>query len=430
MRPNTRLGGRQWSNRDYFSAGQVAEHGGEFISSEHTSMRRLAAQFELPLADVNGGSEPSGVDVAWLDDAYYSLVELTRDLQAVIPALTAANTAAPFPTLYNRYTQVGCELDHSSVLDWVNQNVPGGAASKLGRVLLTDVLAEYGGEPAVQSSRNLIYLLGTNGSAGLSGTDEKYHVIGGNDQIAAYMAQALPEGSVQTGMYLLALRRNSDGTYTCTFQNGPGTVQVVADHVVLSLPFPQLKKVDLRYAGFSSVKMACIDNYALGTNAKLALQFNSRPWVSDGFGGVCYTGPQDIQESWDATVAQPGPQGILLRYPGGDAGGANAFPGASDHGPAPAQYAQDFLAAIEAPFPGCLAAYNGKAFLDWWEQDPLVGGAYGCYRVGNYTEFAGIEKEREGNVHFCGEATDLEFQGYMEGAVRSAERLAFHWPEL
>lgn len=44
--------------------------------------------------------------------------------------------------------------------------------------------------------------------------------------------------------------------------------------------------------------------------------------------------------------------------------------------------------------------------------------------------FAGIEKEREGNVHFCGEATDLGFQGYMEGAVRSAERLAFHWPRL
>ena len=42
----------------------------------------------------------------------------------------------------------------------------------------------------------------------------------------------------------------------------------------------------------------------------------------------------------------------------------------------------------------------------------------------------GIEDVRQGNVHFCGEQTDLAFQGYMEGAVRSAERLAFRWPNL
>jgi hypothetical protein len=50
--------------------------------------------------------------------------------------------------------------------------------------------------------------------------------------------------------------------------------------------------------------------------------------------------------------------------------------------------------------------------------------------MGDYTSFAGIEGVREGNVHFCGEQTDLDFQGFMEGAVRSGERLAAHWPSL
>jgi monoamine oxidase len=428
---NTRLGGRQWTNRSFFSARQIAEHGGEFISTEHKSMRRLAAQFGLALDDVNGGSDTCCNDVAWLDNSYYFISQLVDDLKKVKPALDAACASAPFPTLYDHYTQAGYALDHMSAADWIDQNVPGGSTSKLGRVLLTDLLAEYGGEPAVQSALNLIYLLGGSGGGGLAGTDEKYHVKGGNDQIATNLANALPQGSIQAGILLLALKQNSDGTYTCTFQKGAGTVDVVADHVVLSLPFPQLKKVDLSQAGFSAVKMLCIDNYALGTNAKLALQFNSRPWVRpDGYSGVCYTEPQSFQESWDATVSQPGPSGILERYPGGDAGGANAFPGAAAHGVAPAQYAQQFLSAVEAPFPGCQAQYNGKAWLDWWEQDPFIGGAYGCYQVGNWTQFAGIENVRQGNVHFCGEATDLEFQGYMEGAVRSAERLAFHWPRL
>jgi monoamine oxidase len=428
---NTRLGGRQWSNRDFFSSGQIAEHGGEFISSEHKSMRNLASHFGLELAVVNGGSDPCCNDVAWLDGSYYSMGKLAEDLKKVQPALAAANAAAPFPTLYNHYTQAGYALDHTSASDWIDQNVPGGTASKLGRVLLTDLLAEFGGEPALQSALNLIYLLGGSGSVNLAGTDEKYHVVGGNDQIAQNLAKALPQSSIQVGMTLLALKKNSDGAYTCTFQKDAGTVNVVADHVVLSLPFPQLKKVDLTQAEFSKVKMLCINNYVLGTNAKLALQFNNRPWANpDGFSGVCYTEPSSFQESWDATVSQKGPSGILERYPGGDAGGAHAFPGAAAHGVAPERYAQDFLNGVEAPFPGCQASYNGKAWLDWWEQDPFIGGAYGCYRVGNYTQFAGIENVRQGNVHFCGEATDLEFQGFMEGAVRSAERLAFHWPRL
>jgi monoamine oxidase len=428
---NTRMGGRVWTNRGFFSGGQIAEHGAEFISSEHKSMRRLAAEFELQLAVANGGSEPCCDDVSWLDNAYYTTRELNADLKELLPALNAANKAAPFPTLYNHYTRAGYQLDHTSATDWIDQNVEGGLASKLGRVLQTDLLSEYGCEPSVQPALNLIYLVNAPGSGGLVGTDEKYHVIGGNDQISTLLSTHLPQGSIQTGMLLVALKQNSDGSYTCTFQKSAGIVDVQAEHVVLALPLNQLRKVDLTQAGFSLAKLAAINKFDLGTNAKLALQFDSRPWSKqDHWSGTCYTGPDNFQLSWDATVSQKGSAGILNRFPGGNAGGSNGFPGAAPHGPAPAKYAQDFLSAVDAPFPGCQTHYNGKAWLDWWDQDPFIGGAYGCYQIGNYTEFAGIENVRQGNVHFCGEQTDLNFQGYMEGAVKSGERLALHWPKF
>jgi monoamine oxidase len=423
---NTRLGGRCWTNRGFFSEGQIAEHGGEFISTEHGSMRRLAAQFGLQLAKVYGGSEPCCNDVCWLDSDYYTIAELNADMRALQPALDQARKAAPYPTLYNRYTPAGYELDHTSCIDWISRNVEGGTTSKLGRILLTNQLAEYGCEPAVQPALNLVYLISGLGTSGLAGTDELYHIVGGNDQIPTFMASQLPQGCIHTGMLLVALKQNSDGTYTCTFEQDSATSTIRADHVILTLPFNQLKKADLTKAAFSQRKLAAINGYALGTNAKLALQFDGRPWAEpDHWSGACYTDPGDFQLSWDATVSQQGPAGILLRYPGGDAGGKNAFTGALPHGPAPARYAREFLSAVEAPFPGCQYAYNGMAWLDWWQQDPFIGGAYGCYQLGNYTAFAGIEAESEGNVHFCGEQTSLNFQGFMEGAVRSAETLAF-----
>ena len=44
--------------------------------------------------------------------------------------------------------------------------------------------------------------------------------------------------------------------------------------------------------------------------------------------------------------------------------------------------------------------------------------------MGQYTGFSGIEPVREGNIHFAGEHTSLENQGFIEGAVESGERVA------
>lgn len=42
--------------------------------------------------------------------------------------------------------------------------------------------------------------------------------------------------------------------------------------------------------------------------------------------------------------------------------------------------------------------------------------------MGQYTGFSGVEKERQGNVHFAGEHTSQDFQGYLNGAVETGAR--------
>jgi monoamine oxidase len=51
-------------------------------------------------------------------------------------------------------------------------------------------------------------------------------------------------------------------------------------------------------------------------------------------------------------------------------------------------------------------------------------GSYSYWKVGQYTKFGGIEGRKEGEVHFAGEHTSVDFQGYLNGGVETGERAA------
>jgi monoamine oxidase len=44
--------------------------------------------------------------------------------------------------------------------------------------------------------------------------------------------------------------------------------------------------------------------------------------------------------------------------------------------------------------------------------------------VGQFTKFNGIQGQRAGNLHFAGEQTSVNYQGYIEGGLRSGYRCA------
>jgi len=85
---------------------------------------------------------------------------------------------------------------------------------------------------------------------------------------------------------------------------------------------------------------------------------------------------------------------------------------------------QAHLASFEQLFAGSRALYNGKAFFVWSSGDPHILGAYSYLAVGQYTAFNGIQGRREGRLHFAGEQTSINFQGYIEGGLRSGYRCA------
>jgi monoamine oxidase len=416
-----RVGGRCWTIRGTFADGQLGEHGGELIDQGHTHIRQLAQQLGLTLDNLLA-AEANGTDPCYFfDGAAYSYAQATDDLAGIWQSIHGDVVAASYPTLYNSFTARGAELDRLSVRDWINQNVPGGIASKLGQLLEVAYTIEYGADTTDQSSLNMLYLLGYAGPGNLrifGKSNEKYRVRGGNDQIPGRLAAEL-SAQLVVDHALVAIRENTDSTYTLTLQAGSATRTVTADRVVLALPFSVLRSVDHRRAGFKPLKLTAIKELGMGTNAKLHAQFTTRHWQGLGCNGETFA-DTGYQNTWDVSRAQPGASGILVDYTGGTVG-------ASFGSGTPTQRAQQFLTQLEPVLPGITTRWNGRATVDFWVANPWAKGSYSYWKPGQYTRFAGVEREREGRAqscHFAGEHTSIDFQGYLNGAVETGMRAA------
>jgi monoamine oxidase len=428
------IGGRMHSDTTSWANGQVSEWCGELIDSDHTTIMSLAARFNLPLTDVLGAQPAGSTDLYYVNGKYYSYSQAVADFAPVYNTLQNQINAAGYPTLYNSYNAAGYRLDHMSNNQWIQKYVPGGLASNMGALLNAAYLTEYGLDSPLQSSLNIVYLLGyqptTPPTFSIFGTsDEHYHITGGNQQlpeaIARLITKRAPKCTINLSTKMTAIARNADGTYTLSFTGPSGTFSQVFDQVILTLPFSVLRGLAFSAAGFSSQKTYAIDNLGYGTNSKLQLQFSSRYWNRSGKPwGIANDGTTYVdtafQGGWDVTRGQAGATGIMVRYAGGTIGASFT----EDDPGSLATYAKDTLSLLEAFFPGITPYYNGIVTLSAPWRNPDLLGSYSCWKVGQYTSVAGLERLAQGNCHFAGEHCSINFQGFMEGGAEEGARAA------
>jgi monoamine oxidase len=409
-----RAGGRMYSAR-VFPGGQVAELGGEFIDSVHVTLMDLAAEFGIQLDDREDAFAETTVRDTWFI-AGVAVPEATVVEQFSAVAGMIADQVEAADSDDAAYTS----LDETSLADWLDQNIPVATYPELHGILSAAYRGEYGLENDQQSALNLIYLIGSDTPDqfrifGVS--DERYHAHFGNDSFTTALADAL-EGHIELGMTLTRARDGDDGGYVLGLLGADGEVEIEADHIVFALPFTRLRTVDLDGLTLSEEKRQIIAELGYGTNAKVMGAFTSRAWrlAQDASGSATTDLP--AQQFWDTSVGQDGDAGIITNFLSGEQGVASGGGEAEDW------FTNVALPDLEQVFPGATAAYvPGKAVRMHWPTHPHTLGSYACYRPGQWA-FYGQEGAREGNVHFCGEHTSLEFQGFMEGAAETGMLVA------
>lgn len=419
---NTRLGGRVQSVQGAIGSGLVSDLGGSLVNTDHKDIMALIKAFNLKLFDRSQYTK----QFSFPPTAYFFNDKLRPETEIAEKLRALASQIGKDAALLDRdFEKFAPQFDRLSVTQYLDQHADKIPEPFIRQIIENTVRSEFGAEPDECSALQYVQLLPTvKGQAVdlISDSDEAFAVEGGSGKIIEGLASAL-SGQIKTQMRLTQLQTKSNG-FRLTFANQS---VVEADYVIVAIPFPVLRSVDLRVNLPPTLKRF-IEEGSLGRNEKLFAGFSQKVWErNSGFTNSIWT-DLGFAEAWDDTQRQTDRKdGALNFFFGGDEVKALATGSTQSVG-------QQFLKRFEEVIPGAQAASTGKFLRTEWSRNPFSKGAYSNFKPGQLTafkEFFYVESDkpedrqdvRVGNLTFAGEHLSDEFYGYMNGGAQTG-RLA------
>lgn len=406
-----RVGGRVVTLRQPFSTRQHAEGGGEYIDSlrVHRQMHRYVRELGLRLEPVNHASKQGfyylkgqrlplnnrGIEVAlgaqvWQDDDRF-----WQELQLLVNTL-------PDISHPERAVQAA-EWDDVTLSRWIDQlqQVP------TARTLTNQYLRGEYDDPEWLSLFFLIQQAALYDQIP-DHRIEMYRIRGGNDQLPIALARKL-KSSIILNAPVTEIRQTPLGVQVTHAQ---GRVQ--GDFAVIATPLPPLRSVRFEPALSPELQQAIAElNY--GSHVKVMSQFESRFWRRSSSGAPPVITDLPLGFVSEATANQTGQPGILTAYVSGKYGRQFGAMSEGDRIQSTLSQLQEIYSQHQLPL--------STATSYVWANDPWVKGSYSAYGRGQLTQFWEALRKPYGRLLFAGEHTDA-YIGYMEGAVRSGQRVA------
>ena len=403
-----RVGGRVYTVRDSFAQGQHAEAGGEFLDGKniHTQMHHYLNLFGLELEEV-GYEAYDGV--YYLNRQRFGFEEIEQMLDEKVMAdinrfweeLEALGELAVNLDDLSGNPEAAA-LDSRSAAGWLDEL----ALEPIARVIIEHYLRGEYDEPTQIS----LLALAHNAALYRDVSDDEievYRIKGGNSQLPEAMAAALGE-AVQLNTPVAAISMRDEGVIVSHAQG-----EIEAGYVVLATSLPALRQVVFRPA-LSPVLQKAIAELNYSAHVKVLLQYERRFWLDLGLSGATIT-DLPLGWTWEATERQAGEMGILTTYTSGKFG--EHFQQLDE--PALIETA---VRQVETIYPESRASLKmARSFV--WDKNSYIGGAYSSHGPDQFRAFWSALRRPHGRMYFAGEHTDI-YLGYMEGAVRSGQRVA------
>lgn len=305
------------------------------------------------------------------------------------------------------------EWDSQSMQTWMDRNLLTADAKNLLRLCVLSLVST---EPRdisflymlhyVHSGGGLTSLLSTQGGA------QQDRIVGGSQSIALGMAREL-SGRILFRAAAHSVKQDGGGIAV----SGDGFTVRAQRAVVAMSPWMASRLSYEPLDGPTQVRLQMMQRVPMGSAWKVHVAYDRPFWRDEGLSGQVTSDAFLPKIVFDTTQPTAGAPGVIMAFiDGQDARDAALM--------TPAVRKAKVLQAL-AVFFGPKAATPLAYMENNWQAENFSGGApTGVFPPGVLTGFGPSLRAPCGKLHWAGTETSPVWTGYMEGAVRSGERVA------
>ena len=243
----------------------------------------------------------------------------------------------------------------------------------------------------------------------VAGGAQESRVVGGSQVLASRVAERLGD-VVRLDRPARRIVQDGDGV---TVESDAGGVR--ARRVVVAIPPTLAGRLDYEPA-LPSWRDQLTQALPMGSVIKCMAVYDEAFWRADGLTGQSTADEGPVELTFDNSPPSGRP-GVLLGFVEGAHARRLSRVSASERRDA-------VVGSLVRAFGSRAAAPSEVLELDW-SAERWSGGCYGAHLApGVLTEFGPALREPCGRIHWAGTETATVWAGYMDGAVRSGERVA------
>ncbi len=397
--------------------GTPLELGGQWLGEGHTRMAELVAELGLATFRTYNDEGELLLDLGGKRSRMASHKGASPKLSPFVLA-DLAQGLARFERLAKRVdlrqpwrTRGAERLDGQTWETWIRRNLRTRTGREYFRVVCEGVWAA---QPADLSLLHALFYTHSNADletlVSVDRGAQRDRVVGGSVRVAEAMAADLGE-RVRLGDAVRRIRHDHSGVRVQTRSGA----EVEADHVVVTLPPTLAGRLEYDPV-LPSWRDQLTQRLPAGSVVKCFAVYDEPFWRDEGLNGQAISDRGPVKVTFDNSPPDGRP-GVLL-----------AFIEGRDARLAVRQTEDERRAAVLmslARFFGPRAAEPVHYVERDWMAEEFTRGCYGAhFTTGVWTSYGEAWREPVGRIHWAGTECSPEWNGYMEGAVRSGEAVA------
>jgi len=416
-----RVGGRVW-NHD-LGGGHISERGAAFIGPTQIHVAALAKQLKIPtFKTYDTGNDvyvAGGERLTYSDRGPFGTAPpdptIEAQLATIVLGLDKLSTTVDVTEPWNA-PHAG-SLDGQTLAGYLTEH---GASSRLRDLAAASMRAIIGAEPRELSMLFTLFYIAASGDRKHPGTFQRNfntrggaqqdRFVGGSQRLPLELAKRLGD-VVQLGTPVRSVVQTRSGVTVVSDR-----LTVSATRVVVAIPPTLAGRISYDpILPFERDQLT--QRYGQGTLTKVAAVYEEPFWRAKGLTGAAVTTGFPISVAFDGSPPGGRP-GLAFGFVGGDNARRYAPMGAAARRQAVLTQLQRFYDDKRALRP--LEFFE----TSWSSQEWSRGCPVGIPAVGSFVSYGPRLRTPVGRIHWAGTETATYWNGYMDGAVSSGERVA------